>query len=53
MTDQVRPPPAVLHLRERGAESSDGGRRLEFTRLFRWPQGQRPDDHPGLSELGL
>ncbi|MBR9824815.1 MAG: nuclear transport factor 2 family protein [Alphaproteobacteria bacterium] len=22
-------------------------------RLFRWPLGPRPDDHPGLSELGL
>lgn len=22
-------------------------------RLFQWPQGRRPDDHPGLSELGL
>ena len=22
-------------------------------RLFRWPLGRRPDDHPGLSELGL
>ncbi len=22
-------------------------------RLFFWPQGRRPDDHPGLSELGL
>ena len=22
-------------------------------RLFRWPQGRRPDDHPGLSDLGL
>ena len=22
-------------------------------RLFRWPQGRRPDEHPGLSELGL
>ncbi len=22
-------------------------------RLYRWPQGRRPDDHPGLSELGL
>lgn len=21
--------------------------------LFRWPQGRRPDDHPGLTELGL
>lgn len=22
-------------------------------RLFHWAQGRRPDDHPGLSELGL
>ena len=22
-------------------------------RLFHWPQGRRPDDHPALSELGL
>ena len=22
-------------------------------RLFRWPQGPRPADHPGLTELGL
>ncbi len=22
-------------------------------RLFHWPQGRRPDDHPGLSEMGL
>ena len=22
-------------------------------RLFHWPQGCRPDDHPGLSDLGL
>ena len=22
-------------------------------RLFHWPHGPRPDDHPGLSELGL
>ncbi|WP_455844745.1 nuclear transport factor 2 family protein [Pantoea agglomerans] len=22
-------------------------------RLFHWPVGMRPDDHPGLSELGL
>lgn len=21
--------------------------------LFHWPQGRRPDDHPGLTELGL
>jgi uncharacterized protein len=25
----------------------------EGERLFRWPLGRRPDDHPGLSELGL
>ena len=22
-------------------------------RLFHWPRGRRPDDHPGLTELGL
>ncbi len=22
-------------------------------RLFTWPQGRRPDDHPGLTDLGL
>lgn len=22
-------------------------------RLFHWPQGRRPDDHPGLCDLGL
>ena len=25
----------------------------EGDRLFRWTQGPRPDDHPGLSDLGL
>ena len=25
----------------------------EDERLFRWPSGPRPEDHPGLSELGL
>jgi nuclear transport factor 2 (NTF2) superfamily protein len=25
----------------------------ESDRLFRWPLGPRPDDHPGLTELGL
>ena len=25
----------------------------EGERLMRWPQGRRPDDHPGLSALGL
>jgi nuclear transport factor 2 (NTF2) superfamily protein len=26
---------------------------LESERKFRWPQGPRPADHPGLSDLGL
>ncbi|MEH6626491.1 MAG: nuclear transport factor 2 family protein [Motiliproteus sp.] len=25
----------------------------EQERKFHWPQGRRPDDHPGLTELGL
>lgn len=25
----------------------------ESERLFRWPFGRRPDDHPGLTNLGL
>jgi nuclear transport factor 2 (NTF2) superfamily protein len=25
----------------------------EADRLYRWPEGRRPDDHPGLSDLGL
>ncbi|MBO9411389.1 MULTISPECIES: nuclear transport factor 2 family protein [Ruegeria] len=25
----------------------------EEDRLFHWPQGPRPEDHPGLSDLGL
>ena len=25
----------------------------ESDRLYHWTQGRRPDDHPGLSELGL
>ena len=25
----------------------------EAERKFHWPSGRRPDDHPGLSELGL
>jgi len=25
----------------------------EVERKYRWPLGRRPDDHPGLSELGL
>ena len=26
---------------------------LESERKYRWPLGRRPDDHPGLNELGL
>ncbi len=26
---------------------------IESDRKFHWPQGRRPDDHPGLSDLGL
>lgn len=25
----------------------------EAERLFHWPRGRRPDDHPGLSDIGL
>ncbi len=25
----------------------------EAKRMFHWPLGRRPDDHPGLTELGL
>jgi uncharacterized protein len=25
----------------------------ESDRLYFWPQGRRPDDHPGLGDLGL
>jgi uncharacterized protein len=25
----------------------------ETERKFHWPQGRRPDDHPGLSDLGI
>jgi nuclear transport factor 2 (NTF2) superfamily protein len=25
----------------------------EADRKFHWPQGRRPDGHPGLSDLGL
>ncbi len=26
---------------------------LEFERVFHWSQGRRPDEHPGLSDLGF
>ena len=43
---------AVGLMQHRHASIND----LEITeadRKFRWPLGRRPDDHPGLSELGL
>lgn len=39
-------------MQERHASINDV-RITEADRLFRWPQGRRPDDHPGLTELGL
>ena len=40
------------YMAERHASINDV-RIAESERLFRWPQGRRPDDHPGLTELGL
>ena len=39
-------------MRERHASINDRPI-VEADRLFHWPLGRRPDDHPGLSELGL
>lgn len=39
-------------MRQRHASINDLPLR-EDERLFRWPQGRRPDHHPGLTELGL
>jgi uncharacterized protein len=39
-------------MRRREASINDV-RIAETDRLFRWPLGPRPADHPGLSELGL
>ena len=40
------------YMAERHASINDV-RIAESERLFRWPQGRRSDDHPGLTELGL
>jgi uncharacterized protein len=40
-------------LMERREASINDVRIEEAQRLFRWPLGSRPADHPGLSELGL
>lgn len=39
-------------MRERHASINDRPI-MEGERLFRWPLGPRPSDHPGLSDLGL
>ena len=40
------------HMARRVASINDLPIREE-DRLYRWPLGRRPDDHPGLGELGL
>jgi len=39
-------------MRRREASINDV-RIVEGMRKFHWPLGRRPDEHPGLSELGL
>ena len=43
---------ALGYMRARHASINDLAI-TEAERKFRWLQGRRPDDHPGLSELGL
>ncbi len=40
-------------LMERREASINDVRIAEADRKFKWPLGRRPDEHPGLSELGL
>jgi hypothetical protein len=40
------------HMHRRHASINDRAI-TEEARLFRWPSGPRPTEHPGLSELGL
>lgn len=40
-------------LMQRRIASINDVRIAEEERKYHWPQGRRPDDHPGLSELGL
>lgn len=42
-----------LGLMQRREASINDVRISESDRKFHWPLGRRPDDHPGLSELGL
>jgi len=43
---------AAGYMAERHASINDVAI-TEEERLFHWSQGRRPDDHPGLTELGL
>lgn len=43
---------ALGYMEERHASINDRPIH-ESERLFHWPLGRRPDDHPGLTELGL
>jgi len=40
-------------MQRRHASINDLALVSESDRLFRWPQGRRPDEHPSLSDLGL
>ena len=40
-------------LMRRRLASINDQRIVESERKFRWPLGRRPDDHPGLTEMGL
>jgi nuclear transport factor 2 (NTF2) superfamily protein len=40
-------------LMERREASINDVRIAETDRKFKWPLGRRPDDHPGLTDLGL
>jgi len=40
-------------MRRRHASINDLALKSTSDRLFKWPLGRRPDDHPSLSELGL
>jgi hypothetical protein len=40
-------------MKRRYASINDLALKSESERLFRWPQGRRPDDHRSLSDLGL
>ncbi len=42
-----------LGLMQRREASINDVRIAESDRMFHWPLGRRPDDHPGLSDLGL